>query len=111
MLSRPDFEVEIADLVERWQGQPSPRCSGTPKSALQQRYRDQPRGLRSSPTGDNGIRSSLCAMIRAKSVHYDARPIGAPVGAGTNERTNPLPGYLVMIELFEDEAIASGVNE
>jgi hypothetical protein len=50
-------------------------------------------------------------MIRAESVHHDARPNGALAGARTNERTSPLPGSLVMIELFEDEAIASGVNE
>ena len=50
-------------------------------------------------------------MIRARSVHHDVRPNGALADAGTNERTNPLPGQVVMIEFFEDEAIASGVNE
>jgi hypothetical protein len=45
-------------------------------------------------------------MIRAQSVHHDARPNGALADAGKNERTNPLPGQVVMIELFEEEAIA-----
>jgi len=30
-------------------------------------------------------------MIRAKSVHHDARPNGALAGARTNERASPLP--------------------
>lgn len=78
--------------------------------AIQQRYRDQPRGLRSSPKRNNGM-FIVVRNDRAKSIHHDARPNESLADAGTNDRTSPLPGWLVMIELFEDEAIASGVNE